>query len=88
MAILDAEFEKVKYEMVQAAGSEYEFAFKYKKGKVTIQTVGEGRDELFAMSKAPREKKKKYCTPVWPFCHSEELVCLEGLPEFWPHSFK
>jgi len=55
----DAEFEKVKYEMVQAAGSEYEFAFKYKKGKVTIQTVGEGRDELFEMSKAPKEKKKK-----------------------------
>jgi len=55
----DAEFEKVSYEMVQAAGSEYEFAFKYKKDKVTIQTVGEGREELFEMSKAPKEKKKK-----------------------------
>lgn len=55
----DAEFEKVSYEMVQAAGSEYEFAFKYKKGMVTIQMVGEGGDELFQMIKAPKKKKKK-----------------------------
>ena len=55
----DAEFEKVKYEIVQTAGSEYEFSFKYKKKTVKIQTIGERGDEYFEMTKAPKEKKKK-----------------------------
>ena len=55
----DAEFEKVKYEIVEAQGSEYEFAFKYKKGLVKIETVGEKGDEYFEMERPPKEKKKK-----------------------------
>ena len=55
----DAEFEKVKYEIVEAQGSEYEFSFKYKKGMVKIETVGEKGDEYFEMIRPPKEKKKK-----------------------------
>jgi len=55
----DVEFKKVKYEIVEAQGSEYEFAFKYKKGIVRIETVGENGDEYFEMIRPPKEKKKK-----------------------------
>lgn len=55
----DAEYEKVKYEIVEAKGSEYEFAFKYRKGKVTIETVGADESEYFELVRPPKEKKKK-----------------------------
>lgn len=55
----DKDYTKVKYELVEAKGSEYEFSFKYKKKKLRIETIGNGQSEYFLLVRPPKEKKKK-----------------------------
>lgn len=53
----DAGYEKVKYEKVTTGGTELEYAFKYKKGIVKIETLSEGVTESFELQRPPKEKK-------------------------------
>ena len=43
------DYTKVKYELVEAKGSEYEFSFKYKKKKLRIETIGSDHSEYFLL---------------------------------------
>jgi hypothetical protein len=58
--ISDAEYQKVKYEMVTAGGSDYEFSMKFKKGTLRIETIGnDDHSEYFLLVRPPKVKKKK-----------------------------
>jgi hypothetical protein len=54
----DAEFEKVKYEVITTDNSEFEYSFKYKKKVMYISTIGEAGSESFQLVRPPKEKKK------------------------------
>ena len=55
----DADFEKVKYELVLVKGVEHEFSFKYKKKELRIETIGDGHSEFFLLVRPPKKKKKR-----------------------------
>lgn len=56
-----AEYEKVKYEMVTAGGSEYEFSMKYKKGTLRIETIGDDEyAEYFLLVRPLKEKRRNH----------------------------
>ncbi len=55
----DKDYTKVKYELVEAKGSKYEFSFKYKKNKLRIETIGSDHSEYFLLVRPPKKKKKK-----------------------------
>ena len=53
----DADYEKVKYEIITTENSEFEYSFKYKKKVMYITAVGEGISESFQLTAPPKENK-------------------------------
>ena len=53
----DADYEKVKYEIITTEDSEFEYSFKYKKKVMYITAIGEGISESFQLTAPPKENK-------------------------------